>query len=235
MAGRLAEADVARDDRPKHFFLEELPHVGRDLLAEVGALVEHREQHAFDVELRVQRRAHAAHRADEIGEPLEREVFAVERDQHGVGGDERVERQQAERRRAVDEDVVVVVAHGAKQRAQPFFARAERDHFDLGAGEMTIGRNQFQVVDRGGDDERPRVGRRLDRRQRVVDGAGGRGETLLADAAGEVALRIDVDEQHAPLGDGEGGREVDGGGGFAHAALLVRDGYDPSHIRLYNQ
>ena len=36
---------------------------------------------------------------DEIGEAFEREVFAVERNQHGVGGDERVEREQAERRR----------------------------------------------------------------------------------------------------------------------------------------
>ena len=29
----------------------------------------------------------------------------------------------------------------------------------------------------------------------------GDGEALLADAAGEIALRIDVDEQDAPLGD----------------------------------
>ena len=56
-------------------------------------------------------RAHAAHRADEIGEAFEREVLAVQRNQHGVGGDERVEREQPERRRAVDEDVVVLVAH----------------------------------------------------------------------------------------------------------------------------
>ena len=48
----------------------------------------------------LKRGAHAAQRGDEIGEPLEREVLAVERNQHGVGGDERVEREQTERRRA---------------------------------------------------------------------------------------------------------------------------------------
>ena len=37
----------------------------------------------------IEARADAAHRADEIGEPFEREVLAVERNQHGVGGDER--------------------------------------------------------------------------------------------------------------------------------------------------
>ena len=104
------------------FSLKNSPHVVRDLLSEVRALVEHRQQHAFDVERRVERGAHAAHRADEIGEPFEREVLAVQRNQHGVGGDERVEREQAERRRAVDEDVVEVVAQRREQRAQPLFA-----------------------------------------------------------------------------------------------------------------
>ena len=114
----------------------------RDLLPEVRALVEHRQQHALDVERRIERGADAAHRADEIGEPFEREVFAVQRNQHGVGGDQRVERQQAERRRAVDEDVVVVVAHAAEQRAEALFALRQRDHLDLGAGQVAIGRNQ---------------------------------------------------------------------------------------------
>ena len=108
------------------FSLKNAADVGRHLLPEIRALVEHRQQHAFDVERRVERGAHAAHRADEIGEPFEREVLAVQRNQHGVGGDERVERQQAERRRAVDEDVVVLVAHRREQRAQALFACGER-------------------------------------------------------------------------------------------------------------
>ena len=77
--------------------------------------------------------------------------------------------------------------------------------------------------------ERPRVGGRVGGRQRVVDGAGGRGLALLADAAGQVALRIDVDEQHAPLGQRQRGGEIDGGGGFTDAALLVGDGERPGH------
>ena len=158
VARRLAEADVARDDGAKHFLLEELPHVGRDLLSEIRALVEHREQHAFDVERRVERGADAAHRADEIGEAFEREVLAVQRNQDRVGGDERVQRQQAERRRAVDEDVVEVVAR-TRGRARSRSSRAgERHQLDFGAGEIAIRGNQLQAIDGGRNDERPRVG-----------------------------------------------------------------------------
>ena len=100
VARRFGEPDVARDHRAIDLVLEELAHVARDLLAEIGALVVHRQQHAFDVERRVERGANAAQRGHEIGEAFEREVFAVQRDQHGVGGDQRIEREQAERRRA---------------------------------------------------------------------------------------------------------------------------------------
>ena len=108
----------------KHLLLEEPAHVVRHLLAQVRPLVEHRQQHALDVERRVERGAHAAHRADEIGEALEREVLAVQRNQHGVGGDEGVERQEAERRRAVDEDPVVAARAAARAAAQALLAVA---------------------------------------------------------------------------------------------------------------
>ena len=53
---------------------------------------------------RVEGGADAAQRRHEIGKSLEGEVLAMERDQHSVRGDERVQRQQAERWRAVDDD-----------------------------------------------------------------------------------------------------------------------------------
>ena len=54
-------------------------------------------------------------RRDEIGETFEREVLAVQRNQHAVGGDERVQREQAERGRRVDEDEVECVAQRREQ------------------------------------------------------------------------------------------------------------------------
>src|SRR6185369_399152 len=78
---RFAESHVARDDGIEDAFLEERADVLRDLLTEIRALVVHRHQHAGNVERRVHRGANAAKRGDEIGEPLEGEVFAVERDE----------------------------------------------------------------------------------------------------------------------------------------------------------
>ena len=124
----------------KTFSLKNCAHVARDLLPEVRALVVHRQQHAFDVERRVERGAHAAHRGDEIGEAFEREVLAVQRNQHGVGGDERVQREQAERRRAVDEDVVEVGRAAARATRRRRVSRVEQRHqLDLGAGQVAVG------------------------------------------------------------------------------------------------
>ena len=184
---------------------------------------------------RVERGAHAAHRADEIGEPFEREVLAVQRNQHGVGGDERVEREQPERGRAIDEDVIEPVAKRRDQGAQPLLAVGKRDQLDLGACEIPVGREQRQPVHACRDQEGGRVGCGHGRCQRVVDGSGRRGFPFLADTARQVALGVDVDEQHASADEGEGGGEVDGGCGFADAALLIGDGHDATHfIRLYD-
>ena len=49
---------------------------------------------------------------------------------------------------------------------------------------------------------------------------------LDAEAAGAVRLRVEIDEKHALATQREGGGEVEGGGGFTHAAFLVGDGDD---------
>ena len=114
---RFREPHVARNDGLKHFLLEKLAHVRRDLRAQIGALVVHRQQHAVDVERRIQSRAHTAQGSHQIRKPFQREVLAVQRDQHCFGGDECIERQQAEGRRAVDEDVIEAIAQRREEPA----------------------------------------------------------------------------------------------------------------------
>jgi hypothetical protein len=53
-----------------------------------------------------------------------------------------------------------------------------------------------------------------------------------AERRGRVALRVEVDDQHAQTADGERGGEVHRGGGLAHAALLVRHDHDPDLVGL---
>ena len=62
----------------------------------------------------------------------------MERDDDGVGGDEGVEREQAEGRRAVDEDVVERVAERRDEAAHARFAMVGVDEFDFGAGEVAV-------------------------------------------------------------------------------------------------
>ena len=65
--------------------------------------------------------------------------------------------------------------------------------------------------------------------QEVVDAA------LVGVAAGVaqpragVALRVEVDQEHALLGGGQRRGKVDRRGGLPHAALLIRYRDDPSH------
>ena len=94
----------------------------------------------------IHRAADAAQRGDEIGEPFEREVLAVERNEHGVGGDERVEREESERRRRVDEDEVEAIAQRLEQIAQAALAIRQVDELDFRAGEIAIGGNEPQVL-----------------------------------------------------------------------------------------
>ena len=60
--------------------------------------------------------------------------------------------------------------------------------------------------------------------QRMI-GAGAL-DLLHADAAGRIGLRVEVEQQHPPADGGDTGRQVDGGGGFAHAAFLVGNSND---------
>src|SRR5690606_21519975 len=50
-----------------------------------------------------------------------------------------------------------------------------------------------------------------------------------ARAGGGVALRVEVDQQHPPLGLYQRGGDVDAGRGLAHAAFLVGYGNDSAH------
>ena len=48
-------------------------------------------------------------------------------------------------------------------------------------------------------------------------------------AGGRVALRVQIDDQDLFAQRGHTGREIDGGGGLAHAALLICHCYDLTH------
>ncbi len=143
---------------------------------------------------------------------LQGEVLGLGADQRPVGGDEPVDRQQPERRRAVDQDHVVGLA-----RVLERLLEHQLPAHLAGQGALDLGE-----VQRRGDD--PVVGRLLDLGVAGQDvGHARRGVRRDVEVVREVPLRVQIDGQHlepdAPehVGEGADGR------GLARAALERQD------------
>jgi hypothetical protein len=225
VTGGLPKADVAGDHGAIDTVPEELADVGTHLLAKVRAVVVHREEDALDLERGVEGLANAVDRGGELGNALEGEVLAIERDENSVGGHQGVQGQETERGWRIDEDVVVVAAERFQESGESAFAAGHANQFDLRAGEITVCRYQGQVIDARGRHKPPRiclfvVGKRLIGRTGLATLA------FLTHAAGQIGLGIEVHEKDAMVGKRQGCPEIDGSGGLCHATFLVGDSDD---------
>ena len=196
-----------------------------DLLLQHGAGVEHHAQQADHLELAVQVGTHLLDGVDQIGHAFECEILALHRHDHAVGRAQAVERQQAQRGRAVDQHEIVVSCHRHQCLLEALLALVQSDQLDLGAGQLAI-RAQHAVAAGLGVDGSFGNGRLAE--QHVVDAEC---ELALVDARthGRIALRVEVDQQHALTDPGQSGGQVDAGGGLADAALLVGNAKDLGH------
>ncbi len=226
--GCLRDFDASGDDRSKGGRTEVTAHLARHLVGELGAPVVHRQQDRRDMQRGVEVRPHEVDVAQQLAEPFQRVVLALDRDEHLIGRDEGVHREQAERRRAVDEDVVDVqlVERLFRQRLpHPVLPGDHADELDLGAGQVDRGRDAQQVRRRRA--YRSRLGQPDLPEQHLVDRRGAE-PVLDAERRARVALRVEVDHEHPHPVHRERGGQVDGAGGLADAALLVRDREDPA-------
>jgi hypothetical protein len=148
----------------------------------------------------------------------------LHRDDHLARHCQRVDGEQPEARRAVEQHVVEVVLGGLELLLEDHLAAEHRDQLDLGGRE----------VDRAGDKRDP-----------VVDLVDGLEEALVLDedvvqrahlgrrldavVDREVCLGVEVDEADALPELGQGRAEVDRGGGLPDPALLVHQGDYASH------
>ena len=178
--------------------------------------VVHRRDDPLDVHARVEVLAHHRERVLELDEPAQREVLALHRHDHAVGRDERVDRQQAERRRRVDEDVVVAVAHLDERLLERALAADQRGQRELGAGE--VDRRDGDVDLDGLDHVGDRDSVDEDVEHRALDRVG-----VHPLAHREVALRIEVDDEHALPRLVQRDAEVERRRRLRDAALLVRE------------
>src|SRR5437899_439752 len=169
--------------------LERIEHVTPE---DRPAVVEGREQ-AQHLELGVEARLDGLDDLEERRHALEGVVLGLNRDDHPARGDERVQREEPERRWAIDEHVVIPVDDVASELV------AKRHLTPDGVEQLDLGRGELEC--RGRDIHVLRLRRADDRGQghvRVNEHLGDRslhGVEIEAQAYGEVRLRVEIDAE----------------------------------------
>ncbi len=162
-------------------------------------------------------RAHVGDRLEQLAHTTVTQRLALQRDHHGVGGGQPVDREDAERRRTVDEHEVEAALHRCERACERVLpTHLGREHH-LGAGEVD-GRREQRAPSRRSDD----VGRVGAPEQHVVE----RRLDRLGIEPGrirEAGLRIEIHEQDAGAVGRERLAEAVRRRRLADAALLVRD------------
>ena len=188
-------------------------HIGGNLLREVGSFVGHGQQDSFERDPRVQSRPDSLQGPKEGPQALKGKILTLDRNQDGVGGRQRVHDEQTQTWRGVEKDEVEVGANSLQRRPQSEFAGLSRGELHLESGQIGVGLDDLEVLDGGpgrGRQGRPGI-------QSVVQA----GSLRQSESGGQVALGIKVDGENPLLGHGQTRGQVDGGGGLAHATLLI--------------
>ena len=223
-AGHLGEAHVGAHLGGEDAIAVALPHPGHGGARQAGAVVDHRRQQPEEPRPEAEAEAQPLGRFEQQVDAVGGERLRRHRHDEAVRSGESVERHHRERRRAVEEDPVVLVAQRLEPPSQGELAVAQR-------GELDVGRDQ---VDRGGHQVEPRVERRADHRRGALAAeeqvAGGGSQLGARDAERERGrgLAVEVDEQRAVAEEGERGRDVHRARRLPHAPLLADERDDQS-------
>src|SRR5277367_903150 len=102
----------------KHLIAEETSQVRRNLLRQRCPLVIHRQQYAFDFELRIQCSANAHKRIEQFRHSLERQILTLNRNQHRVRSNQSIQSEQIEGRRTIQYNEFVFLAQRLQEILQ---------------------------------------------------------------------------------------------------------------------
>ena len=172
----------------------------------------------------VDRALDAADGAHQRTHALQGIIFRLDGHQHAVSRRQGVDGEQAQGGGTIDDDKAVGGKPALQRALQLILAIFLADKLHLRRGHADIARKQGKILHAGFAYSAPKAGAAC---QHLVHGdAAG----LLPQAAGGVALRVHIDKQGVLPALGQAGGQVDGRGGFAHAALLIGDGDDLCHV-----
>ena len=195
------------------------------LVCQAQAGIVHCQQEAFDFQLRVQPAFYYSYGVQKFGDAFQREIFGLYGNNHRIGGCERIHRYKPQRRRAVDDDVVVLVFHRSEHVQQHPLALVFVYQLYFRSGKVDAGSYQEKAVHACGH---------FGALQRVfvyeafVDG-GIHGAWVDAVAGSGIGLRVGIDNKHFAAFRGQRCGQINGCSGFAYSAFLVCYCYYFSH------
>ena len=204
-----------------------LPQQSGDLFGKVGTVVHHRQQDTVDLELGVDLPLHLVYGLEQLFQALGGQVLRLDGDYDPVGGGQGIDREHTQGRLAVNQDMGILSLERVQILPQDGLTAHGVHQGDLHAGELDVGGHQvnaFRVV----QDTLAGAQRLVhqDTAHRVGQGKGQLVRLGVAQADGQAALRVPVDQEHFLSGLGQPDPQVRAGGCLANAAFLVGDGDD---------
>src|ERR1035437_7679511 len=225
MAGCLGQADAARDQSVVDRRPKVAANLGADLRGKVRPSVVHRQEHSLDREPRVEVIANEMDGSDELAEPLEGVVVALEGNEDRVRSRKRVHREEPERWCAVDQDEVVGVGERANRPSQAALPTVHRGELNFCPGQCRCRRNELNS---GTRDSNHSIGDAGSTHQDVVNRAPDR-PTVDTQPTRGVTLRIQIDDEDPVSGESEISGEVHHRRRLSDAAFLVGAGNCLAH------
>src|SRR5579883_2618326 len=101
----LAQAHVAVNNGLEDLFRKVIAHLAHDLAGQPGAGIKHRQHHAGNVESGIQFVLHNLDRVQQMRQALQGQILALDRNDQAVRRHQRVDGQQAQRGRTIDNNV----------------------------------------------------------------------------------------------------------------------------------
>ena len=203
------------------------PQQGSDLLGKVGAVVHHRQQYAVDLEFGIDLPLHLIDRLEQLFQALGGQILRLDGDYDPVGGCQRVDREHTQGWLAVNQDMGILSLERVQILPQDSLSAHGVHQGDLHAGELDVCGHQVNAL-RVVQDTLAGAQRLVhqDTAHRVGQGKGQLVRLGVAQADGQAALRVPVDQQHFLSGLRQPNPQVRAGGCLANAAFLVGDGDD---------
>src|SRR3989442_1309413 len=95
----------------------------------------------------MKRIAEPVNRVEELGNPLEGKEFTLNGNQDGIGGQQIIEREEIQGRRAIDQNIIVLAPDTVHLVLQAELAARLRNQLEVGGHKVLIRWNNFQPLE----------------------------------------------------------------------------------------